>query len=105
MASSASMLQCSFTGGRLRCLAISLFLIVRTSSIDLPLTLQRHLTASADIQPSEEAHLLLLRMMDCKYEQACCSRCHIGIWALGRCQYEAGEKGLLVAAPLCGDAA
>ena len=30
MASSASMLQCSFTGGRLRCFAMSLFLIVST---------------------------------------------------------------------------
>lgn len=40
IASSANMLQWSFTGGRLRCLAISLFLMVSTSSIDLPFTLQ-----------------------------------------------------------------
>ena len=40
MASSASMLQCSLTGGRLRCLAMSLFLMVSTSSTALPLTLQ-----------------------------------------------------------------
>lgn len=39
MASSASMLQCSLTGGRLRCLAMSLFLMVSTSSTALPLIL------------------------------------------------------------------
>lgn len=38
MASSASMLQCSLTGGRLRCLAMSRFLMVITSSMLLPLT-------------------------------------------------------------------
>ena len=37
IASSASMLQCSFTGGSLRCLAMSVFLMDRTSSTDLPL--------------------------------------------------------------------
>ena len=36
MASSASMLQCSFTGGRLRCFAMSLFLIVSTCARDWP---------------------------------------------------------------------
>ena len=38
MASSASMLQWSFTGGRLRCLAMSAFLISTTSSRVLPFT-------------------------------------------------------------------
>lgn len=54
MASSASILQCSFTGGRLRCLAMSLFLIVSTSSIDLPFTLQDALhpvSVSSSIMP------------------------------------------------------
>ena len=44
MASSASMLQCSLTGGKLKCFAISLFLIVSTSSIDLPFTLRGNQT-------------------------------------------------------------
>ena len=38
MASSASMEQCSFTGGRARCLAMSEFLMVTTSSSVRPLT-------------------------------------------------------------------
>lgn len=39
MASSASMLQCSLTGGKLKCLAMSEFLMVKTSSKLRPLTL------------------------------------------------------------------
>lgn len=54
MASSASMLQCSFTGGRLRCLAMSLFLIVSTSSSVLPFThsVAMLLLAMAEPQPN-----------------------------------------------------
>ena len=36
MASSAKTEQCILTGGRSRCLAISMFLIASASSIDLP---------------------------------------------------------------------
>lgn len=53
MASSASMEQCSFTGGRLRNCAMSLFVILDASSSVLPLThsVATELEAMADPQP------------------------------------------------------
>lgn len=43
-----TMEQCSLTGGRLRCFAMSLFLIVSTSSTSLPFTLNRLDKAKVD---------------------------------------------------------
>jgi len=54
IASSASIEQWSFTGGRLKCLAISVFLILIASSISIPLThsVARELLAIADPHPN-----------------------------------------------------
>lgn len=58
IASSANILQCNFTGGRLKCFAMSLFLIVRTSSTGFPFThsVATLLEAMADPQPNVLKH-------------------------------------------------
>ena len=58
IASSASMEQWSFTGGRLRCLAISSFLMLIASSTCLPLThsVRTLLLAIAEPQPKVLKH-------------------------------------------------
>ena len=54
MASSASILQCNFTGGNFKCAAISEFLIFNTSSTLFPFThsVATELLAIADPQPN-----------------------------------------------------
>lgn len=54
MASSASRLQCSFTGGSFRWFEMSVFLMVMASSSDFPFThsLATELDAMADPQPN-----------------------------------------------------
>ena len=51
MASSASMLQWSLTGGKLRCLAMSAFLISTTSSNVFPFTLRKSRWSATEWQP------------------------------------------------------
>jgi len=55
MASSANIEQCSLTGGRFKCLAMSVFLIPMTSSTILPLihSVATELEAMAEPHPNE----------------------------------------------------